>query len=86
MAGDDGAEGAVFHDDHAVTEFGDEESGLSGIRMIRSGLTEVLWGGGHDLTVDDGGGVRQRLAGVDAGGGGCSSVWGLWIHALFSLM
>ena len=56
LASDDGAEGAVFHDDHAVAKLGDEEGGLGGLRVVRGGLSGSLGGGSGDgLVVDDGG-------------------------------
>ncbi len=34
LAGDDGAEGAIFHDNNTVAKFGEHESGLGGERIL----------------------------------------------------
>ena len=88
LASDNGAEGAIFHDDHAIAQLGDEEGGLGGLRMVGRSLSGgLLHGAGDNLVVDDRsagnrGRVGQRLAGIDTGGAGC--VWLLWIHWVIS--
>lgn len=85
LASDDGAERAVFHDDHAVAELGDEKGGLSCAFMIRSGVFNVGHGVGSDGR--DSLAVNEAGRGVTGGRGGDLAlrrlIWliGLsWVH------
>ena len=73
LASDDGAEGAVFHDDEAVAELREEESGLGGEGVVGDGGRLSGRDGG------DGGGNGGRLSGGGGGGwsGGCRDLEGL---------
>ena len=69
LAGDDGAEGAVFHDDEAVAEFGEEESGLGGEGVFNDGSGRGFGGGGDGGNGLLGGGGRGLIGGRLRGGG-----------------
>ena len=81
LAGDDGAEGAVFHDDETVAKLGEKEGGLGGKRVFNDGC-EVRGGssgGGRDGLLGWGslGGDGLRLGGWLGSGLGGKGLSGL---------